>query len=221
MIGEEPSMLFPRLTSVSLATLALIVVGCDERLPTTKPTEADKDAPYIAVNVGDRLVYERTIRDRSGESNEVVTQVITAVETKRGLVVTADYHYGDEKKPRRTLQFHSTDEGVFWIGHDGQTFEAPECILKLPTNEGDNWQCPFGGRPEVVIRYTTGKEEEVEVPAGKFRARRVESAMTSGGVKFESTDWYASGVGLVKTTLRTDDGENEVKVLKSFTRGKK
>jgi len=37
----------------------------------------------------------------------------------------------------------------------------------------------------------------------------------------ETTDWYARGVGLVKTTNRTDDGETDVKVLTSFTPGKK
>ena len=37
----------------------------------------------------------------------------------------------------------------------------------------------------------------------------------------ETSDWYAPGMGLVKSTNRSSDGEEDAKVLKSFTPGKK
>jgi hypothetical protein len=64
-----------------------------------------------------------------------------------------------------------------------------------------------------------GREEEVEVPAGKFKALRVEAEQELGANVFKSTLWYAPGVGLVKSVTNTN-GTERVQVLKSFTPGK-
>jgi hypothetical protein len=216
--------LIPRFLVVGLAALLPIAVGCGARSPTPRPAEADKDAAYIPTGLGDKLVYERAIRDKAGESKGVVTELITAVDRTDGLVVTVEYRYGDEPKPRRIYRFRATDEGVYWIGNNGQVFDAPECILKLPVRAGDTWESPLGGQPDTPVRYTTNKEEEVEVPAGKFRAVRIDSMVKVKGITLGTTDWYARGVGLVKTTTRANDAEDEVdevKVLTSFTPGKK
>jgi hypothetical protein len=69
----------------------------------------------------------------------------------------------------------------------------------------------------ATFTYTVGKVEEVEVPAGKFQAIRVEEKTD---VLLESaTRWYAPGVGLVKAVSTL--GKNEqIQVLKSYTCGK-
>ena len=62
--------------------------------------------------------------------------------------------------------------------------------------------------------------EEVEVPAGKFTAIRVESEVSVGSpiplLRFKLTEWYAPGVGLVKMIGRYDNSV-ATRVLKSFT----
>jgi hypothetical protein len=213
-------MLTLRIPVVGLAATLLPVVWCSTLAPAPPAPSADKDA-YLPSGLGDQLVYERTAKDKDGETKELVTESVTAVDHADGLVVTAEYRYGDEPKPRRTMRYRATDAGVFWIGRDGKDFEKPECCLKLPAREGDVWESAVGDRPSLSVSNTTGKEEEVEVPAGKFRTVRIDSVLKAKGFTLDSSDWYARGVGLVKSTFRTDDGETEVRVLKSYTPGKK
>jgi hypothetical protein len=49
------------------------------------------------------------------------------------------------------------------------------------------------------LTYTVGKQEEVEVPAGKNQASGVEVVLEpSGGETKKVTYWYAAGIGLIK-----------------------
>jgi hypothetical protein len=66
----------------------------------------------------------------------------------------------------------------------------------------------------VKFTYTVSKVEEVEVPAGKFKAIRVEEK--TDALLMSATRWFAPGVGLVK--MVTISGKNEqIQVLKSYT----
>jgi hypothetical protein len=70
------------------------------------------------------------------------------------------------------------------------------------------------------VAYTRGKAEEVEVPAGKFEAVRVEGVVDLGtGRTQKSVEWHAVGVGVVKLVVDRGGGE-QTTVLKSFTPGK-
>lgn len=62
------------------------------------------------------------------------------------------------------------------------------------------------GAIQVVSRIDK-KEEEIEVPAGKFKCRKVTSSVNvGGGVKTERIVWYAPGVGVVKIAKRASVG---------------
>ena len=67
-----------------------------------------------------------------------------------------------------------------------------------------------------------GKEEDVEVPAGKYRAVRIDVEIESPGRAGETTRssiWYAPRVGVVRQVHGEPD-TGYVKVLKSFKSGK-
>ncbi|HVK11989.1 MAG TPA: hypothetical protein VM597_24660 [Gemmataceae bacterium] len=66
---------------------------------------------------------------------------------------------------------------------------------------------------------TLGKEEEVEVPAGKFRAIPVTSDSTRAGQTVKVTSRYAPKIGMVKSEA-VINGITTTHVLKSFTSGK-
>ena len=69
------------------------------------------------------------------------------------------------------------------------------------------------------MSYIVGPEEEVEVPAGKFKAVPVTSINHLAGRIQKTRHWYAPGVGLIKTApFDGDVGGTEI--LKSFTPGK-
>ena len=83
--------------------------------------------------------------------------------------------------------------------------------LKLPAKAGEAWRVDA-----LDLRYTTGEEEVVEVPAGRFKAVRVElRRVMDGDVVYHNTDWYAPGVGVVKAISRDREGDR-VTVLKAF-----
>jgi hypothetical protein len=204
---------------VTVLVAPLLVLSPAHAAPRSPGGE--KEAHYIPTTLGDKRVSERTTRDKDGEHKETVTELVTEVDRKDGLVVTVQYLYGEEASPRRTFKFRVSEKGIFWLENDGKAFKEPECQLKLPLRAGDNWESFFDGRPEITIKYTTGKEEDVEVPAGKFRAVRIDSVMKAKDFTLETSDWYAPGLGLVKSTNRSSDGGEDVKVLKSFAPGKK
>jgi hypothetical protein len=79
-------------------------------------------------------------------------------------------------------------------------------VLKANVKDGDSWDMPEGGK------RTVHGPEEVEVPAGKFTALRVE--WENSGGKYSS--WYAPGVGEVKRVMKRGETETVSRALKSF-----
>ncbi|HEX4591797.1 MAG TPA: hypothetical protein VH120_17805, partial [Gemmataceae bacterium] len=79
----------------------------------------------------------------------------------------------------------------------------------------------------VTMRYTSAGEDEIEVPAGKFRCLRIEAECTVRGVRWTFTDWEAPGWGAVKHVVVGKDTEGKLadyvrtSVLKSITPGGK
>jgi hypothetical protein len=108
---------------------------------------------------------------------------------------------------------------VYRIAVGGRTYDPPVCLLKLPAKPGDTWTTELSGKgqPRKTI-YTYRGEEEVEVPAGKFKALKIESEMETGK-SVRATFWYVAGIGMVKSSTKFGDTER-VYALKSFTAGK-
>lgn len=78
--------------------------------------------------------------------------------------------------------------------------------------QGETTQGPkIWGKGTLEVRYRVSGKETVSVPAGRFEAFRVETTTTFKidarfgllsfpfNQQFQSTSWYAEGVGLVKT----------------------
>jgi len=168
------------------------------------PAPKAKDAVYFPTREGDTRVYEFI----AGEKAEVgFTDVVTKVEKKDGAVhVTITRNYRPEFAPYVTTIAVSS-EGLFRVAANGEAMAKPITLLKMPAKVGTKWELDGGAQ------YTVTKEEEVEVPAGKFHALRVESV--AGDSK--TTLWFAPNVGLIKMA---SDGSDRVQVLKEFKGGK-
>jgi hypothetical protein len=163
-------------------------------------------AEYYPTVVGTRHVYATT----TGE----VTCVVTAVDPlDRGVLVTTETREPDGTEVARA-KVKVTARGLFLADRDGRDHDPPRCLLKLPPKAGDRWDVVLGGdgRAGLLATSTAGGVEEVEVPAGKFRAARVESECE--GVRFVS--WYAPKVGLVRTDVTGGTGL----ALQAFTPGR-
>jgi hypothetical protein len=194
--------------------LALALAGWAAAAPASK---APAGPDYYPTKVGTKWVFDQGGRD--------VTWEVTAAETKDGetLVTVSQSIAGGE--PETIAKASVTAKGVHNV-QVGPFKIDPACELRFPVKAGDSWAVDIpsqGGELQGSTgTVTVGEVEEVEVPAGKFRAVRVETVVTAVDGKplaepRRATRWYAPGVGLVKTTA----GKDVVRTLKAFTPGKK
>jgi hypothetical protein len=177
-----------------------------------------KPAHYFPVRVGDKRVLEFDTPKGKREFAEVVTAV---TEQGRGFLVTTRLEF--QTGTSSEYQFEVSDRGVTKVVADGVPLRTPVCHLRLPLKPGETWDTDDQFVGQVLYcraTFTAEAEEEVEVPAGRFRAVRVRVA--SGQGLGETTHWYARGVGVVKSVSEKSgrDVEDRVTVLKSFTPGK-
>jgi hypothetical protein len=217
---------FLAVLSVSAAFLAL---GSAAQVTKAPPV-------YFPTTKGAKLVYRYAVNVNigpgpggGGNRNEVyeseVREVVTAVEKRDAGTVVTLTREEEERGVTGTDTFLISDKGLFTTGTSvadpkrSWKIAPPACLLKLPFKEGNKWEynCPAqaGGLVGIQATNTVHGPEEVVVPAGKYRALRVEHKGTSNGKPTAATFWYAPGVGLVKM-----ETEEVVQELQSFTPGK-
>jgi hypothetical protein len=107
-----------------------------------------------------------------------------------------------------------TDHGITcWarINVDGELikFDPPQTMVAAPLNQGAGWS--FDGEAgdlSVHQRYKVAGEEDIEVPAGKFRAFRIHGEQTSPS-SMTIDRWFVPGTGIVKdvTITRAPNGD--------------
>jgi hypothetical protein len=199
---------------VSLLIGLVLPVSFAESAP--RPKDADKPLLYLPTTVGDQRVLEVGSKGKSGEAIEWVKRV----EKKGDMVVV---YFGREEDGPALYAYGASPDGVFRISNGSFVYDPPYRLLKLPAKEGEKWESvspAMGGAPKYVFKFTSGTEEEVEVPAGKFKAIRVEADEETNGLVTRTTYWFAVGLGAIKIRTQYKDVER-VQVLKAFTPGKK
>jgi hypothetical protein len=106
------------------------------------------------------------------------------------------------------------DRGVLcWarINLDGELvkFNPPQPMIAMPLKRGAKWNFDgHAGDLKIYQQYEVTGEEDVRVPAGKFRAFRIHSEQTSPS-PMTIDRWFAAGTGIVKdvTTMRSANGD--------------
>ncbi len=100
-----------------------------------------------------------------------------------------------------------------------QTLKPPMLVLKLPPKKGDDWKIVSQGEVEVFRgSFKVDEEQEIVVPAGKFKAFRVVARDVEGTALSPApviTSFYAEGVGMVKQLIEIGDAKTEI-VLEKF-----
>jgi hypothetical protein len=172
-----------------------------------RPKAEDKPVPFVPTTPEDAWV----VVSPKGVAR---SWVVTEAERKEGALLVTTAEVGADGKHARTVTYEVTAATVCRVAEDGKPLPAPDCLLKLPPTPGAKWEQPMfapdGTRlAETAVRKVVG-EEEVETPAGKFKAVRVDMEYPAG--RPWSKSWYAQGRGVVMT----DFGGSAFK-LKSFT----
>lgn len=150
-------------------------------------------ADYMPLKVGNKWLYKA---DFGGQTVEV-GQSVAKIEKKDGKdIAQVETEFGGQVI---TEQISSSDKGVFRYSFQGQPVDPPIQALKLPAKKGDTWDVKFSvqGQEMKAVMKTEG-EEEVTVPAGKYKAVIVSMEMDAMGQKVAVTSWFAPNVGIVK-----------------------
>jgi hypothetical protein len=200
---------------VTIRTTALLLNLGALAFAAPAPKDAAKEPLYLPTTVGDKRVLETSTGGKTGE----VVEWVTAVEKKGGMTIVS---FSREKGGPTLYRYGASNDGVFRVSAGEKVYDPPHRLLKLPSKEGETWEetTSLEGAANPQVKYTTGKEEDIEVPAGKFRAIRVEAESDINGAIIRTTYWHVVGLGAVKILTSYKDGDR-VQVLKSFTPGKK
>lgn len=180
-----------------LSLLAVIITTTVIAAPVPKTDKTDE--LYFPVQVGAKRVLVGPGRTE--------TMSVTKVEEKDGkYTVTVEWSFVELPGRKHCDVYEVSKDGLFKKMEGGKT----SVLLKVPYKEGTTWTSD-DVKPGDKLTYTVGKQKEVEVPAGKYKAIGVEVVLEqSGGETKKSISWYAAGIGLIK------EGANE---LKEFTPG--
>jgi len=187
------------LTAIVLATLALRASAA-----AAKPKPAKVDADYFPLRVGDSWTYRNT--EEGGYTFKVLSEdpqetgpVRYVVEFRSGVIIQNTF-----SKVSGWVLFHAEN----YPEHDGlkATYDPPKQYLPNPLVAGQKWEWT-GKDPTQMEHHEKSRVvglENVTVPAGKFRTMKVVTEVSGGAIPMTRTNWYADGVGLVKST--TDGG---------------
>jgi hypothetical protein len=187
-------------------------------LPAAPLPDDAKETLYFPTKVGAKWVAEGMIGGRTRQ----VIMTVTKVESKHGTsIVTTEMVDGERPQMVLSTQVvEVSNRELFYrppaSGHNGCSGTA----LKQG-KEGDRWQIDLAlpGHPDARVTRTLGRTEEVTVPAGRYKAVRVETEAKAGKHTVKGTTWYAPGIGIVKEVVSSNNGLNQTNVLKSFTPG--
>ncbi len=159
---------------------------------------------YFPLRVGDSWTYRNDEDDSEftvkviGEEKQADGTVVYQVEKMVGTRI----HYWYTKAPAWVLmrrEAYADQEGM------SVTHEPARQYLKNPLAAGAKWT--WNGKGVTGMDVSDINEVEgpqvVVTPAGRFRAMKVVSRVNDGDAAVTRTNWYAPGVGLVKTLTET------------------
>lgn len=201
---------------------AFLVLGAVAAAPSAPPSkETEKVTYWIPTTVGNTRVYEKTRRDGDKLTTQTDTRTVTSVDrTEHSLSVTVRVEK-DGADPVVETYAHFFKRGLYLVTHDNVLFNPPCCMLRLPYRSGDTWEVNNSAFCATPVKFTVGDEEEVEVPAGKFKAIRIEAVCEQDGKTARLTHWAAPGVGIVKSVNKVGDELRTILVLKSIKTSEK
>ena len=162
----------------------------ERKVRTISAVEAKNDGKIVT----ETITWEAKTDDENGK------MVMVTVKNTRKVMVSAD--------------------GLFILADGDLKFDPPDCVLKLKDIGGSKWKMDQKKVDVGNTTYESFKPEQVEVPAGKFAAIRVESLTTGGNIGLNEKHWYAPNTGVVKFASNFEGYGWQTWVLKSFTPGK-
>lgn len=112
------------------------------------------------------------------------------------------------------------DDGIYRFTLNNNKVDPPVCFLKLPARKGESWKIEARLEGETIRATLRVGEEDVTVPAGRFKAITVSTEDgTVNDTPLRFTTWYAEGVGMVKQVIHLNGSEVRLELTK-YTPGR-
>jgi hypothetical protein len=192
----------PSLLALALLTgLSGVLVAADEKTPTT---------PYYPLAVGDTWSY------RAGDNR---FQLKVTEISKEGRA-TVELQVAGKKVSWE--QVGVTKDAVVRYTFEGKEAKPPIEFLKFPPKPDVSWPIKSdvldgkGGKLPVEGTFKAGKEEEVKVPAGVYKAAVVsgEKIKANGVMVTRLTYYFAEKVGMVKQVIELEGNKVTIELEK-------
>lgn len=178
-------------------------------------TADDKVRPpdYLPLKEGTKWHYEVDI---GGQKTKLVIQV-AKIESIDGRLLA---RLEAALTPGSTASEHlsNSPQGIFRHDFNGMKVSPPVCLLKYPVKNGASWESEHKFGDQTVKMACRVGTEEVEVPAGKYKAVTVQVDAELVGMKVTTKYWFAAGVGIAKQIVEVA-GQKVTMVLEKVERG--
>jgi hypothetical protein len=187
----------------SIVGLLFLLAGV---LSNAQEAKKEKDAKkvkapnYYPLQVGNQWDFRVEVMGNSASAVSKIAKI-----EKIDDVLLARLEATVNGKIVATEHLRQTDQGIFRHRNNGQEISPPICLLKYPVKPGDKWDGDITVGTEKGKYFCEAAEEQVGVPAGKFKATRVKIRLETeqNGVKntVNTTYWFVLDIGFVRQTV--------------------
>jgi hypothetical protein len=194
------------LFSTTLACVAAAQSNPATKTEKTQPKDAPKSSPpdYYPLAVGNKWHYQLDIGQPQKQD---ITLVIAEEETSDGKPLSRLEVFSDGVRRQMTEHLMVNEKGVFRVKIGTTSYNPPLCILKYPVKAGQSWitKTTASDGQQLTAMCKQGAEEDVQVPAGKYRAIpctiAIDQQTAKGPMKIVNTYWFVEKIGVVKQKL--------------------
>ena len=196
-----------------LIILTMLIVACDNITP--KPGEPNNNTGELSIE-DYYPIEENTKYSYVGKGNEFATYTVFVDYISNNRIQTRTNNGGTESvnvmelKDNQLTLLYSRGETYFRQNFLNNEYDGGKILLKGPLKEGTSWN--YDENTTAVI---TNISKEVVTPIGNFKAIEV----TIEGKQGKTVDYYAKGVGLVKT-ITFGEGYEVSSTLSSIEKNK-
>ena len=203
-----------------LSGLILFVFGLTlscQPLATAQENTQDSKS-YYPLKAGNKWTYQIE-SDTAAKGSKLINQIakiekidgvsLSRLETTaKGKVVASEH-------------LSITGKGIFRNRYNGTEVSPPICMLKFPIKKDSTWKVESKVGEEKLSVSCKLDEEEIEVPAGKFKTVKVvmDAEVVGAGIIVSTTYWFAQGVGVVKQHVNINSMQFSI-LLEKFEEGK-
>jgi hypothetical protein len=176
----------------------------------------EKAPDYFPLKAGTKWSYEVNQDGKKLKTTSQIAKVEAGAEGKSVALLETTVN----GEVTGTEHLTTTEKGVFRQRVNGIELSPPVCVLKYPLKKDETWETESTiANEQLKVKGKVIANEEVTVPAGKYKAFRVEIETSAAGMRNITTLWFAPDVGVVKQSTE-NEGKAVTAELEKFEEGK-